>query len=870
MIPRRLSFKGIGSHIGPDGEDVPWTEETVLDLEDLPEGLIAIVGGNGEGKTHLLELLSTAVLFRRFAAYEKRDPQLAQHGSGHWYTELLFDQEDDRLERLTYLARVQGTEGGATEAWLTRGEVPLAKKSVTAYDAQIETIMPSFRFCKASMLSAAGNAGSFLTAMGPSERKDLVVEQLGLEELQEKSLLAQKFAESTAATLNQVRSALADKSAAARRRADLASEIGAIAARLSPLQAHLVELRRTAAERDRLAVAARAKLDSATADADASAAERARVTTTIAGERSAVDRHAARRTDLDRTITRSRQQLEHDTQTADRLIERREDVCKRIVQLTGDLEPALVRHATATAAFATLQAEYTTLEKRRSAAVAAQERLGDDSVAEAARVLELRITDLTRRIAHIEEVWALIEANAQTERDTIATRNRLTSELSQLTPRAGTLALVDVTIPMCAVCPLTQEARTVQPQIAAREAERAALPPPTDALEVLASQTLALRTLRATLASDSATLKEHRVTLSLQDADRRLAETAAEIAAAMTTCVAAGRAAKKELDEATADRDLIRATLATAERERTDLAADITALDLPARTTALEVAHAQRAEVEQAEATATAALATATTALAALPAPVSLDDLVATAQRLLDEWAAVNRQVDDVASTVATLEQDRARLEGARGALGTPEPELDALRAREASLIEETAEWTLLAKAFGRDGIQALEVSNAIPAIEASANDLLAQIGTSHAIAWEMQDPKVKGGVKEVMRPRIISGTCTDRKQGSSGQEVIIEEALRNGFALHNVRHSGRPQRSLFRDETAGHLSPQNADAYIRMLRCVRTDGDLHRIYFIAHQRHVWRQADMCIYLYRGTIRIVDPMTLDRELVDAA
>ncbi len=54
MVPTKLRMKGI----------TRFREEIVLDLAALPEGLIAVVGGNGVGKTTIMEAMAPAALYR--------------------------------------------------------------------------------------------------------------------------------------------------------------------------------------------------------------------------------------------------------------------------------------------------------------------------------------------------------------------------------------------------------------------------------------------------------------------------------------------------------------------------------------------------------------------------------------------------------------------------------------------------------------------------------------------------------------------------------------------------------------------------------------------------------------------------------------
>ena len=78
--------------------------------------------------------------------------------------------------------------------------------------------------------------------------------------------------------------------------------------------------------------------------------------------------------------------------------------------------------------------------------------------------------------------------------------------------------------------------------------------------------------------------------------------------------------------------------------------------------------------------------------------------------------------------------------------------------------------------------------------------------------------------------------------------------ALGLGLAVFNARRSGVHWRTLFRDETAGALDPENAQHYVRMLRRALVAGGFANCLFVSHVPEVWEQADTVLHVGGGRI----------------
>lgn len=90
----------------------------------------------------------------------------------------------------------------------------------------------------------------------------------------------------------------------------------------------------------------------------------------------------------------------------------------------------------------------------------------------------------------------------------------------------------------------------------------------------------------------------------------------------------------------------------------------------------------------------------------------------------------------------------------------------------------------------------------------------------------------------------------------SGGEKVVVGEAIGLALAIYNSRKGGVKWRTLFRDETAGALDPQSAQAYVDMLRRALDLGGFDQAVFIAHQPEVYERADSRFYVSGGRISL--------------
>jgi len=180
--------------------------------------------------------------------------------------------------------------------------------------------------------------------------------------------------------------------------------------------------------------------------------------------------------------------------------------------------------------------------------------------------------------------------------------------------------------------------------------------------------------------------------------------------------------------------------------------------------------------------------------------------------------------------------------------------EIKTFDARLSFVNAEVSEWALLERAFGNDGVIALEIDDAGPAISSSANVLLAScFGTRFSVKIDTQAVKADGkGTKETFDITVYDSERDESKSlktMSGGEKVWIEEAVTRAISLYNAQRSGRRYQALFTDEKDGALDFRRKKEFIAMKKRVIELGGYDVEFFISQSPDVQEAADSKILL---------------------
>ncbi len=183
----------------------------------------------------------------------------------------------------------------------------------------------------------------------------------------------------------------------------------------------------------------------------------------------------------------------------------------------------------------------------------------------------------------------------------------------------------------------------------------------------------------------------------------------------------------------------------------------------------------------------------------------------------LEEQSALSLQ--NLQNELKKVRDDHTHLTGQFGAV---QAKLDALAQDEVArqqLVEEMEplakalpRWQTLVKAFGRDGIPALIIENAVPELERIANDILGQMsGGKNYLRFETQkELKSRSGLAETLD--IIVGDWAGERiyeTFSGGEQLRIDFAIRFALAELLARRAGARVDWLTIDEGFGSQSEE-------------------------------------------------------------
>jgi exonuclease SbcC len=237
--------------------------------------------------------------------------------------------------------------------------------------------------------------------------------------------------------------------------------------------------------------------------------------------------------------------------------------------------------------------------------------------------------------------------------------------------------------------------------------------------------------------------------------------------------------------------------------------------------------------------------------LAALPPAFDAGILAKTSSDC--EQARARLGMAEQAQLAALRDQDRAT---ALAAQRDREQQACAARERHLQRLERHLEdWSLLAKALGNDGIIALAIDDAGPALSALANQLLlACYGPRFSVSIQTQLATAKGDLREGFDITVHDARSDARKsvaKMSGGERIWINECLTRAMALYLAQAGGKRSATLFSDEADGAFDSQHKRRFMAMKREVLRIGGYAQEFFISHTPELAGMADAVIDLER-------------------
>jgi len=214
----------------------------------------------------------------------------------------------------------------------------------------------------------------------------------------------------------------------------------------------------------------------------------------------------------------------------------------------------------------------------------------------------------------------------------------------------------------------------------------------------------------------------------------------------------------------------------------------------------------------------------------------------AAADRDLTRAPAVEAEAARVRARMEQAEREEARaaqqLGGAREALQRSTDlaaQIGARRAERDAAAADQAAYEELSKAFGRNGIQALIIENALPEIEAEANVLLGRMtGGQLAVRLKTQRELRAGGQAETLEIEISDGLGPRRYELYSGGEAFrVNFAIRIALSKLLARRAGARLETLVIDEGFGSQDQQGREGLLEAIQS--TQDDFAKVLIITH-----------------------------------
>ena len=206
---------------------------------------------------------------------------------------------------------------------------------------------------------------------------------------------------------------------------------------------------------------------------------------------------------------------------------------------------------------------------------------------------------------------------------------------------------------------------------------------------------------------------------------------------------------------------------------------------------------------------------------------------------LSSQYTRVKTEIASLETTIEAAKKNLLEIDGQKAQLDKAEKQASEAKA-------ESTEWELVAKAFGKDGIQALELDALAPGISETANRLL-ESAYGDRFSISIETTRIGGQGKKTKQIEDFKIMVTDSNDGeptalenkSGGEAVWIKRAIYDAFAVIRRRNTGFAFLTCFQDETDGALDASAKTAYCRMLEASHEAAKLRHTIIITHSNEV-------------------------------
>ena len=221
--------------------------------------------------------------------------------------------------------------------------------------------------------------------------------------------------------------------------------------------------------------------------------------------------------------------------------------------------------------------------------------------------------------------------------------------------------------------------------------------------------------------------------------------------------------------------------------------------------------------------------------------------------------SALFSHIDSQRSEEAHLRNEAGALDEALRQIAESETKCIELDKEIGHFISEISEWTIEEKALGNDGIIALEIDDAGPAIASIANELLRVYDSPFSVRLNTQEMTRAGKLREGFDIPVFDSNTNKSKsirKLSGGESTIVEDAVAKAICIYNKTSNGRDLATIYTDEKDGALDPERKRAYFRMKQKVLALGGYDQEFCITHTPELLAMANAVISLKPGGVTI--------------
>ena len=217
----------------------------------------------------------------------------------------------------------------------------------------------------------------------------------------------------------------------------------------------------------------------------------------------------------------------------------------------------------------------------------------------------------------------------------------------------------------------------------------------------------------------------------------------------------------------------------------------------------------------------------------------------------LEEAERNHRQaIEQVSIRIATLEEQIRVAEES-------ETKRRELEAQVANLHQEAADWKFIEAGFSKSGVQALLMDAMGPAISEQSNRILEEVGSEYRI--QLTTTRKDSTGKKVLEDLdiLVSGEGlfpgATMSNLSPGQRVVVGLAFRLGLCLY---YGGGGVSPWLLDEADGGLDDENIKRYVPIIRSAMKVGQVNKVMFVTHREESRKAADNELYIEEGRARL--------------